>query len=144
MSLRDFIRRHTVRGPCMCGRCEPQPGQQPTGHTADMVFFKVSAAHEPDVAEFKRLIAEHQGDYGPCNPLDGKEHGFMELGAWLDDQGLALMFMGLGSILGVWTLLTPYTVLGPQLEENLAMSMAGSGLLSIQHSLDAHPDQKTS
>lgn len=56
----------------------------------------------------------------------------MEIGGFVGDQGLAMMLMGLGSILGLWKLLTPRTVLGADIPEELAQQMAGSGLLSVQ------------
>ncbi len=40
--------------------------------------------------------------------------------------------MGLGSLLGLWQLLTPYTVLGKDTAPELAMQMAGVGFVSIQ------------
>lgn len=32
---------------------------------------------------------------------------YIELGAWIGDQGLALSLMGLGKILGLWEVITP-------------------------------------
>ena len=35
---------------------------------------------------------------------------YIELGAWIGDQGLALALMGLGSALGIWGIITPQTL----------------------------------
>lgn len=137
--LIDFLQKHATRGACQCGRCidavADPAANQPTGHTADMIFFKVAARGEPDPAELKRLIEENKdGEFDMHVDLfDGKEHNYMELGAWIGDQGLAITLMGLGTVLGLWKLLSPRTVFGNMLEitEATAMQLAGGGLLSI-------------
>ena len=132
MKLAEYVMTHTERGACCCGRCVDAPddptAHQPDGHTADMHFFKVSLRDGPDADTLRELIASHQGE---CDPLDGKEHSYMELGGWLGDQGLALQFMGMGSLLGLWNLLTPATIM-PGLPAELAGQMAGAGMVSIQ------------
>ena len=50
------------------------------------IFFKVTMARDDhrrqqlDVQEFIRLTNEHEGEYANCNPLDGNEHNYIELG----------------------------------------------------------------
>lgn len=131
--LAEYVMSHVDRGACQCGKCFDAPAnpeeKQPLGHTADLVFFKVSAVNEPKADELRALIAQHKGDYEPVNPLDGKEHNYLELGGYMGDQGLALMLMGLGSLLGLWRLLTPKSL---GLPDDLAMQMAGSGMISVQ------------
>ncbi len=135
MTLIEFVNAHTDRGECRCGKCFDRGMQpDPTGHVADMVFFPVAAVDSPDRAEFERLIRETPGEFCKCNPLDGQEHGYIELGGWLGDQGLALKFMGLGSLLGVFMLLTP-KMMG--VSEDLAMQMAGMGLVTVQAKTEA-------
>jgi hypothetical protein len=132
-ALSDYVFLHVKRGACQCGKCFDAPDKpaehQPTGHTADLVFFKVCAVAEPQAEELRRLIQAHHGEYGPVDPLDGKEHNYMELGGYIGDQGVALMLMGLGTLLGLWKLLSP-AMLGIDGQE--AMNMAQMGLLSIQ------------
>lgn len=131
--LIDFVRKHAVRGDCTCGRCvdgaaEPK---QPNGHTADMVFFKVAARDNPDPKQLEELIRESKsGEFVDVDLFDGKEHGYIELGGWIGDQGLAIMLMGLGGVLNLWKLLTPYTI--PGMTGGLARQVAESGFLSIQ------------
>lgn len=134
MDIIQYVLDHSARGKCRCGRCIQldTPGLDPTGHTVDLVFFPVAAVGEPTADEFRRLTAEHVGDFVQVNPLDGEEHSYIELGGWIGDQGLAMQYMGLGTILGVFTLLTPYTVLGLAESSPLAMQAAGAGYVSVQ------------
>jgi len=127
MNVADYVMQHAIRGACQCGRCfdavaNPKD-RQPTGHTADLVFFKV-AQKDGDAVEFKRLVTD-----GFPHWLDGKEHSYLETGADIGDQGVAMMAMGLGSILGTWKLLTPALL---PLSDDLKMQMAGAGYISIQ------------
>lgn len=132
--LAEYVMQHVERGACQCGKCMDAPADpvkhQPTGHTADLVFFKVRATNDPKADELRELIRAHKGDYGPVDPLDGKEHNFLELGGYMGDQGLALMLMGLGSLLGLWSLMTPKTMLG--MDGDRAMQLAGMGMVAVQ------------
>ena len=100
-NLRDYVIKYANRGACKCGRCAdapPNPEEhQPKGHTADMVFFEVSANPGADAETLKQLVSENkEGSFGDVDVLDGNEHSYLELGGWIGDQGLALMLMGLG------------------------------------------------
>jgi hypothetical protein len=101
------------------------------GHCVDMVFFKVAFTNSPEKDHLIALTRSHRGDWGDVDPLDGKEHNYMELGAWIGDQGLAMMYMALGVNLGIFRLLSP-AMLG--LDGPHAMQMAQMGLLSVQSS----------
>lgn len=131
--LIDYIIKYAERGPCQCGKCSdavPNPEtKQPAGHTADLVFFKVSAKPGADAETLRRLVRENKdGACGDVDLFDGKEHGYFELGGWIGDQGLAMMLMGLGDVLGLWTLLTPSNL---PISDELKRTMAGTGMLSI-------------
>ena len=137
--LIDYIQEHAVRGACRCGRCidavEHPENQQPTGHTANLVFFEVVAKPGADPEKLKALIGHHvQGAFCAMNPLDGKPHTYMEVGGWLGSQDLALQLMGLGAVLGLWNLATPRTVFGENIDaiHGLEMSMAQQGMLAIK------------
>lgn len=132
--LIKYVMKHTERGACTCGRCADAPAdpKQPTGHTADLIFFKVAAKDNPDAETLRKLVKEHVGDYGPCDLFDGKDHSYLEVGGFVGDQGLAMMLMGLGSILGLWKLLTPRTVFGNLLPDATVQQMAGAGYVSVQ------------
>ncbi len=129
MNLAEYVRAHCVRGACQCGVCidaPESPGEhQPEGHTADLVFFKVATANEPDRDTFLELVkTEHP------NWLNGKEHSYLEMGADIGDQGIALMTMGLGKLLFAWSLRTPNSIM-PFLDEEMKMQMAGMGMVTI-------------
>lgn len=135
--LRDYVTTFAARGACKCGRCADAPANpeqhQPAGHTADVVFFEVSAHDGADAHILRELVrANKQGDYGDVDVLDGKEHNYLELGGWIGDQGLALTLMGLGAVLGIWKLWTPKALLGKDAPEDLVKQMAGQGFVSVQ------------
>jgi hypothetical protein len=137
MSLADYVAEHAVRGACQCGRCfdavaDPQ-NHQPNGHTADLVFFKV-AQKDADAEEFKKLVAVEFPHW-----LDGNEHSYLETGWDIGDQGLAMMAMGLGSILGTWKLLSPAML---PLPDDLKMQMAGAGYITIQAARRTSGDER--
>lgn len=131
--LVKYVREHAISGTCRCGKCiDAGEDSQPEGHTADLIFFQV-ANNGATAEELKSLIIDAEsGEFCDVTVFDGAEHGFIELGAWLGDQGLALMLMGLGTVLGLWKLLTPKTVIGNTLPEETVMLMACNGLVTIQ------------
>jgi len=101
---------------------------------SDVIFFKVKATNDATATELTAAIASHQGEFVDCNPLDGNEHNYLELGGWVGDQGLALRLMGLGAQVGLWDLLTPRTMMPGLLPDDLVQKMAGMGMISIQTS----------
>lgn len=131
MTIVDYVMSHTDRGECNCGRCLDRGDKpDPTGHVADVFFFKVAAKSSPTKADFKSLARQHKGSYGAVDPFDGKEHSYIELGGWIGDQGVAMQFMGLGALLGLFRLMTPKML--PGLPADLMSQMAGAGMVSIQ------------
>jgi hypothetical protein len=134
MDLIEYVEGHTERGACTCGRCFDAPADpqshQPVGHTADLMFFQVKALNEPKADELKALIQAHQPAFVEIDLFDGQEHNYMQVGAWIGDQGYALQLMGLGSLLGLWNLITPY-LLG-DLPKDLVDLMVGMGFVAIQ------------
>lgn len=132
MTLQDYVIAHTERGECKCGRCADVGNKpDPIGHTADTMFFKVAKHGEPDADTFTKLARAHRGEFNSVDPFDGNEHSYIELGGWIGDQGLALMFMGLGSLLGVFQLLTPQTLM-PFLDDETKRQMAGMGMVAVK------------
>ena len=63
--------------------------------------------------------------------LDGKEHNYIQIGGELDDQGVALMTIGLGHLLGVWEVFTPETIV-PFLDDIIKQQMAARGMISFK------------
>ena len=129
MTIQDYVVSHTDRGECKCGKCCDAGSKPDPQHSVDMVFFKVATTNDPSAEEYRKLTSEHKGDYAEVDPFDGKEHSYLELGAWIGDQGLAMQFMALGVSLGLFNLLSP-AMLG--IEGPEALQMAGMGLLAIQ------------
>lgn len=129
MKLVEYVLAHALRGACTCGKCIDAPPapelNQPGGHTVDLTFFKV-AANGGSKEELLALVEQEFPHW-----LDGKEHSYIELGAELGDQGLALETIGLGHLLGLWTALSPDTMM-PFLPAETKQMMAGNGLVALQ------------
>jgi hypothetical protein len=131
MTLVEYVLRYTERGECKCGRCfDVGTTPDPIGHTADIIFFKVALKGKPTINEFKELTRSYLGQFNQIDPFDGQEHNYMELGAWIGDQGLALEYMGMGYLLGLFELLTPRLLVG--LSEDLVQEYAAQGLVAIK------------
>lgn len=131
-NLVNYVREHTDRNACTCGKCIVSGPDTPmTGHTVDMFFFDVCAKNDPNADELRKLIAEHPGEFGPCNPLDGQEHSYIEVGGWIGDQGLGMQLMGLGVILKLWEVAHPVNMLKLDRHDPLAQQMAGMVMVSI-------------
>jgi hypothetical protein len=128
MRLDNYINKHTGR---LCACCAEEEARNPTVKSADMIFFKVVAVKDPKAEELRELIKNHESPYGPIDLFDGKEHSYLEVGGFVGDQGLALRLMALGSLLGLWKLMTPRTILGATLPEDLVQKMAGVGYVTI-------------
>ena len=97
----------------------------------DVVFFKVLKKDTADAAQLAVLVREHSGAYGDIDLFDGKEHSYINIGAWLGSQQDALALIGLGTSLGLWQLLSPKTGLGPDIDESTERLLAGKGLVSM-------------
>ena len=133
----QFVIDHTIRGECQCGRClDAGSRPDPTDHVVDMVFFKVGRAGDWSdmpalVEQFRALTESHQGVFVSCDPFFFGERDYMTLGAWIGDQGLALQYMALGVLLGVFALTTPYTLLRLNHGDKLALRMAEAGMVIV-------------
>jgi len=156
-ALIEYVQNHTDRSVCssrpywrnylcLCGKCIDAGENKPVEksqwdlvelveppHTVNMFFFDVSAVGNPTAEEFVRLTNEHKGAFGDADPLDGGEHGYMELGGWIGDQGLAMQYMALGKILGLWQVMHPGMILDVNdlAQKQMADQMAGAGMVSI-------------
>ena len=68
----------------------------------------MSTAHSPRTAEFLRFVRLHADKNPCCDPLDGQVHNLKEVTRWIGIRELALRFIGLGVILGVFELVQPW------------------------------------
>lgn len=135
LKLWEYVQANAVRGACTCGKCidappSPEDKQPPdsVAHTVNMTFFKVARKESGDATEFVKLVEAEFPHW-----LDGKEHSYLECGADIGDQGLALTAMGLGHVLGVWKVLGPDTIPSiMDMPDDLKKLMAGSGYITIQ------------
>jgi hypothetical protein len=127
MNLSEYVSKHAVRGACTCGKCIDAPDnpqqKQPEGHTVDMAFFKVSKRDTADAKTFRSLVENEYPHW-----LEGGERSFIQMGAEMGDQGIAIMTIALGDLLDVWQALTPAKLSVPH---EAAIRMAGMGLLSL-------------
>lgn len=134
MTLPEYVMLHTERGECRCGKCidaHEGPEPKPTDHTVNMIFFQVSASEHADKDEFRRLTKEHHGDFAQVDPFDGREHSYLELGAWIGDQGISMQYMALGVMLGVFELQTPNLILGLPINDPIVTTLAERGLVCV-------------
>lgn len=127
MSLIDYLQSNSIH-------CKSEDAD------ADVIFFGVRKAPDATADALKSAMAAHKGVFCEMDPLDGKEHNYIELGGWVGDQGAALLLIGLGAALGLWKLLTPRTVLGNLCSPEMAARMAGMGMVSMQVTPTAKTD----
>ena len=115
--LSNYVQEHTV---CI------RPGTSVDGELIDVHYFKVAVRNSPNVQDFIRLVKAHDStlDFN-----DEQPHSYIEIGAWLGDQGAALRFMALGTAIGVFELTTPTTIGCP---EPVRDEMAGLGYVLVE------------
>ena len=122
--LIDYILAHTERGECQCGRCADKGAERPApSHSVNIHFFWVSVKGSPSQKDLHDLLERHYPDMGRLR----RGPSYMEMGAALGDQGLALLLIGLGELVGLWRAVTPERL---GFEGADATSMAGSGLVN--------------
>lgn len=123
--LVDFIKFHTVKTPPYIPGC------------ADVHFFGVRLVSRPCPIKLTQLIEKNnKGDFATVNLFDENEHGYIELGAWIGSQEIALRLMGMGKLLGLWSLMTPGSEM-PFLSPEMQDEAAGQGLITIQYKAGA-------
>lgn len=139
MTVEEMVAAYTERGQCRCGRCIDAQPVEPIGdttlilHTVDMVFFEVTVKPGLTLAAFDEATRALKGWYATVDVLDGNPHGYMDLGAWVGDQGLALRYMALGVGIGRFSLIAPTTVTSmASLSRERKLELAGAGLVFIQ------------
>ena len=123
-----YVLDNTQRGDCVCGKCvdAATDPKQPSTHTVDLTFFKVTTNPEARLDEFKQLVQKAAPQW-----LDGQAHSYLDVGADVGDQGFALAAIGLGGQLKLWKVLSPETM-APFLPDDMKKQMAGMGMISLQ------------
>lgn len=106
--------------------------QPDTEGATDVGFISIiqNPEVELDAVTLSKAILAAEKGYYQDEPLERLLAGpsYIELGAWIGDQGLALALMGLGSALDIWGIITPQT-LGIEGEE--AKQMMGMGFIMV-------------
>jgi hypothetical protein len=119
--LVDYVRKHAQLAP-----------RSAEARGTDVYFFTVKAAPGSSGMALRDLILKHKGAHVEVDLFDGNEHGYIELGAWLDSQEVALALIGLGTELELWKLLSPRTMLSRTVPAELEERLVGQGYLSLQ------------
>jgi hypothetical protein len=115
--LLDAVLKHTV------------PGNKPGDDVVDMYIMSVKCLPGIDAVTLINLINNSAPAFDSPRPTEEGEHNYIEVGAFVGDQGMALRLMALGSHLKLWTVITPKTI--PKLDKALMDQMAGMGFVSI-------------
>ena len=85
---------------------------------SDVHFFKVATINSPSKNEFTDLIIKH---YPNLKRLESGP-SYIEIGAELGSQEIALLFLALGELLGIWSVIIPAKL-------GLPPEMAGQGFI---------------
>lgn len=92
----------------------------------DVGFFHVVVNGAREDA-FIRLTTEHQSDV-KIDPLENQMLSYIDIGAWIGDQGLALQWMAIAKHFGLVDLHTPRSIF-PDLSDEENQTMCGKGLI---------------
>lgn len=122
--LTEYIAKIARRGECQCGKCadyRKDMDRPAPEHSANVHFFWVSQ----EGGDGSRLRALLQQYYPSPERLEGGP-SYIEIGAELDSQELALLLIGVGAVLGLWQAVTPasFGITGPE-----AAELAGKGMV---------------
>ena len=117
--LIDYIVNHTQRGECQCGSCcDKLPNREAPTHSADVCFFWVSTKEDPTKEALLALLEKYYPE------MDRLRMGpsYIEIGAALGSQQVALLLLGLGELVGLWEVISPKTfgITDPQKAQELA------------------------
>lgn len=123
MTLPEYLMKHTTI---------VMPDNQTENDAIDTHFLKVYMVNSPNVSDFKDLISNYTGEFTTIDPFDGNEHSYIQLGAYLGSQDLALRFMALGQYLDLWEILTPERMFGSSLIQTTIDILAEQGLVTIK------------
>ncbi|MFK4136545.1 hypothetical protein ACI2KR_30395 [Pseudomonas luteola] len=98
----------------------------------DMAFMFVKAGPDVTAQSLRSALASALSEPEAPDLFDGHEHSYIELGAWLDSQSVALMLMGMGEDVGLWKCYTPSTVLKIDNRSDQGKMLAAKGLVTIR------------
>lgn len=107
-----------------------EPGTPAAAEATDMIYMAIGAKGPRDEAVLQELMDAYDSEY-PVNIGDHMEHSYLELGGWLGSQEYAMRLMALGNMWNMWQLLTPRTMMGKLINEEMVVALAGRGLITI-------------
>jgi hypothetical protein len=81
--------------------------------------YFVSPVNRPRREEFLKSVRLHIEKHAGCDPLDGQVHTIEEVTRWIGIRELALRFIGLGVILGVFQLEQPWLARDDEKHEDM-------------------------
>lgn len=119
----EYVRNHTVAGTM------EQAGPP---NVIDMHFFRVRIKSSFNIEYFRYLfrlfVKAGHGAFGDTVDIDRIKGGpsYIEWGAWIGDQGMAMTVMAAGAYAGLWEVVTPATlhITGAEADE-----LAGRGFI---------------
>jgi hypothetical protein len=131
-----YLKAHSQRGSCACNTCLEPPHQTMSSHAVDVLFFRViyNPANPPEKETLRNLVHSSSGPSNTkLNLLDGHTHTFPEIIGWIGDPIMALTLMGLGALVDIWKLSTPFTTFPTeQINHQIALRLARAGMLAIR------------
>jgi hypothetical protein len=89
--------------------------------------YFVSPMNRPRRDLFLKLVRLQRQHAPGCDPLDGREHGLDRAARWIGNRALAIRFVGLGVILGVFELATSWEAVPGEDLEHVDRRLAGRG-----------------
>jgi hypothetical protein len=96
------------------------------------VAYRAAADLTPEqISRVNNLLAHTKGVHTECNLLDGKEHSYFEVGAWIGDQQDALVLMGWLEHMGRGEVIHPNKVL-PAAHADIKAEMMRQGLVTFR------------
>lgn len=121
-----YILGYSERRACTCNACFGSNPDSEARHFTLNGFFPVKIVGNPTKEKFTQL-AEAAGVW-PYNT----EMSYIQMGAELGDQGLALQAMAMGDLLKAWVMMTPRRILGNLINEQTEKSMLGMGMVTVK------------
>lgn len=121
--LTNYIIDHTERGECQCGECcDKATDRAAPPHSMNVHFFWVSLKNEPSRRALDSLL---KAEYPSPDRLK-QGPSYIEIGAEVGSQDIALRLIGLGDLLGLWRAVTPERL---GMDGQTAAQMAGNGFV---------------
>lgn len=128
MGLFEYVRDNSVKS---AGLDDDVPvdvhGKPLKGETADVCFFHVALGPSAERETFLKLVNDEYPGW-----LDGMQRSFLQIGAEIGDDCIALQTMAMGKLLNVWDLTAPTRASDLGYFVKQLKEISQRGLISIQ------------